>query len=135
MEENNVLRSMENGFCVFDSRGFEYNRVKDGLEELSYWMAEGIRHNQPCSKSVVYGITENDTLTESDYLTSEAAASASSRFVNRKVNCAMVVVNMAEIYGALKDGDSKHLEATKQFFCSPDLRKCSKLFPSFFMLL
>ena len=50
-----------------------------------------------------------------------------SKFVRRRVNCVMVVSNMAEIYEAYKAGDNKPMEATRQLFCSSALRNCSKL--------
>ncbi|XWS31783.1 hypothetical protein CRYUN_Cryun23aG0105700 [Craigia yunnanensis] len=48
---------------------------------------------------------------------------SSSKFMQRRVNCVMVVANIAEIYKALKAGDFKSLEATRQLFCSPAFRK------------
>ncbi|XP_031288138.1 uncharacterized protein LOC116146824 [Pistacia vera] len=118
MEEHNVLRSMRSGFCVYDSRGYDYDRLSEGLEELSFLMGEGVHHNQLCLRSVDYSSTRNDV--DADYVRS------SSKFVQRRVNCAMVVVHMAEIYKALKASDSKPLEATRQLFCTPELRKCNE---------
>lgn len=54
-------------------------------------------------------------------------ARSSSKFVRRKVNCAMVVADVAEIYNAYKAGDYKPLEATKELFCSPAFKKCGKV--------
>ncbi|KAK8636079.1 hypothetical protein V6N13_004789 [Hibiscus sabdariffa] len=48
MEEHNVLRSMRSGFYVYDSRGFNYGRTREALEELSSWMSEGVHRNQLC---------------------------------------------------------------------------------------
>ena len=31
LEEHNVLRSMRSGFCVYDSRGVDLNRMREGL--------------------------------------------------------------------------------------------------------
>ncbi|EEF47309.1 uncharacterized protein LOC8265163 [Ricinus communis] len=118
MEEHNVMRSMQSGFCVFDSRGFNYDKIGEALEELSSWMTDGVHHNQLCLRS------GDATLLKDDI---EAAASrSSSKFLIRRVNCAMVVVNIAEVYKALKAGDSKQLEATRELFCSPALRKCNE---------
>ncbi|TXG63343.1 hypothetical protein EZV62_010337 [Acer yangbiense] len=120
MEEHNVLRSMRSGFCVYDSRGFEEDRLSEGLVELSSWMSEGVHHNQLCLRSVDYGtILKNEVDIDDDMR-------SSSKFVQRRVNCAMVVANVAEISKALKVGDSKPLEATRQLFCAPDLRKCNE---------
>lgn len=118
MEEHNVMRSMQSGFCVYDSRGFNYDRVNEGLEELSSWISEGVHHNQLCSRSDDCTLMRNDV--EVDYLRS------SSEYVLRTVNFAMVVSNIAEIYKALKAGDSKPLDATKQLFCAPGLRKSNE---------
>ncbi|GMJ01037.1 hypothetical protein HRI_003772900 [Hibiscus trionum] len=118
MEEHNVLRSMRSGFCVYDSRGFDYGRTREALEELSSWMSEGVHHNQLCLR---YG--DCDTMTddmENDVMRS------SSEFVQRQVNCVMVVANIAEIYNALKAGDSKPLQSIRQLFCCPALRKSNE---------
>jgi hypothetical protein len=120
MEEHNVLRSMQSGFCVYDSRGFGYNQMGENLEELSSWMTDGIHHNQPCLRS------GDDALTKDDI--ENLTLNSSSKFVKRRVNCAMVVVNIAEIYKASKAGDFKPLEAIRELFCCPVLRKSSKPF-------
>lgn len=116
---------MRSGFCVYDSRGYDYDRLSEGLEELSFFMGEGVHHNQLCLRSVDYASTKNDV----DVFSSRS----SSKFVQRRVNCAMVVVDMAEFYKAFKAKDSKPLEATRQLFCAPELRKCSKF--SFFIII
>lgn len=120
LEEHNVLRSVRSGFCVFDSRGFGYNdREDESLMELSQWTSEGVKHNQPCcrlsdeSRNVNIGSTSTST---------------SRKFSKRQVNCAMVVANMADLYDQLKTGDSKPLEATREVFCQPDLKRGSKFF-------
>ncbi|KAH7517007.1 hypothetical protein FEM48_Zijuj09G0016300 [Ziziphus jujuba var. spinosa] len=118
LEEHNVVRSMRSGFCVYDSRGFDYKRVVEGLEELSNWMNEGVHHNQLCLRP------SDDLLVEDDI--SILMSRSSSKFMRRKVNCPMVVVNMMEIYKAFKAGDSKPLEATKKLYCSPAFRKCTE---------
>lgn len=33
LEEHNVLRSVRSGFCVYDTRGLDLNRMREGLEE------------------------------------------------------------------------------------------------------
>ncbi|XVF32850.1 hypothetical protein REPUB_Repub17cG0118100 [Reevesia pubescens] len=118
MEEHNVLRSMRSGFCVYDSRGFDYGRTREALEELSSWMSEGIHHNQLCLR---YG---DCTMTTDDM--ENVVMRSSSKFVQRSVNCVMVVANIAEIYKAFKAGDLKPLEAIRQLFCSPALRKSNE---------
>ncbi|GMI69457.1 hypothetical protein HRI_000615000 [Hibiscus trionum] len=116
LEEHNVLRSMQSGFCVYDSRGFDYGRTREALDELSWWMSEGIHHNQLCFR---YG----DCTTTAD---DAEGTRSSAQFVQRRVNCVMVVANIAHIYKALKAGDFKPLEATRQLFCSPALRKSNE---------
>ncbi|XP_022757917.1 uncharacterized protein LOC111305026 [Durio zibethinus] len=115
MEEHNVLRSMQSGFCVYDSRGFDYGREREALEELSCWMSEGIHHNQLC-------LRHGDCATMTDDVENVFMRS-SSKFVQRRVNCVIVVANIAEIYKALKAGDLEPLEATRQLFCSLALQK------------
>lgn len=46
MEEHNVLRSMRSGFCVHDTRGFDYDKVNECVEELSEWVTDGVHHKQ-----------------------------------------------------------------------------------------
>ncbi|KAJ9171760.1 hypothetical protein P3X46_015078 [Hevea brasiliensis] len=118
MEEHNVLRSLQSGFCVYDSRGFNYDKMGEALEELSSWMIDGVHHNQPCLRSGDHTLLKDDAET--------AALRSSSKFVQRRVNCSMVVVNIAEVHKALKAGDSKPLEATRELFCSPALRNCNE---------
>lgn len=113
LEEHNVLRSVRAGFCVFDSRGFDYDdRADESLLELSQWTVDGVKHNQLCSRS------------RDEYRNVNiGSTSTSNKFVKRQVNCAMVVANMADIYDSLKAGDSKPLEATKEAFCYPGLKR------------
>ncbi|ONH94079.1 hypothetical protein PRUPE_8G269000 [Prunus persica] len=107
LKEHNVLRSLRSGFCVFDSRGFEYDQTGEGVEEqVSNWMSDGVRHNQVCLRP------------GDDAALMEHEEYSASKCVRRRVNCAMVVANMAEIYKALQAGDSKPMEATRQLFCS-----------------
>jgi len=89
-------------------------------------MVEGVHHNQPCSRP-------GDDVDRQMMMMMMGGSSQSSKFARRQVNCAIVVANMAEIYAALKDGDSKPLHATKQVFCVPALKKGSKFL--FYLLL
>lgn len=118
LEEHNVLRSTQSGFCVYDSRGFDSAQMGENLEELSNWMTEGVHHNQPCLRPGDDASTKADT----EFFTLKS----SPKFVTRKVNCAMVVANIAEIYKASKAGDFKPLETIRELFCCPVLRKSSK---------
>lgn len=114
MEEHNVSRSMKSGFCVYDSRGFEQDKMAENLEELSSWITDGVHHNQPCLRSGDDALIRHDI----ENLTSKSP----SKFIRRKVNFAMVVANIAEIYKASKAGDFKALEAIRELFCSSVLR-------------
>lgn len=113
-----MLRSMQSGFCVYESRGFDYDKLCENLEELLSWMTEGVHHNQLCLRLGDDALTEEDI----DNLTSKS----SSKFVKRRVNYVMVVANIAEIYKASKEGDFKPLKAIRELFCCPVLRKSSK---------
>lgn len=113
MEEHNVLRSMRSGFCVYDTRGLDYNQMSGGLEEVSGWMVGGVRHNQLCCRHGDQNLGRDGVM-------------SSSRFARREVNCVVVVANLAEIFKALKYGDLKPLEATKELFHCPSIRKSSK---------
>ncbi|OIT07927.1 PREDICTED: uncharacterized protein LOC109225524 isoform X1 [Nicotiana attenuata] len=112
MEEHNVLRSARSGFCIYDTRGFDYDKVDEGLQELKEWMADGVHHKKLCSRP-------GDILPKLD----NELEDASSMFVNRKVNCVMLVANASEIYKSLRVGDLKPLDALKQLFCSTALKK------------
>lgn len=50
----------------------------------------------------------------------------SSKYMKRQANCAVVVASMSEIYRAFKAGDPRPLEATRELFHCPGIRKCSK---------
>ncbi|MBA0670084.1 hypothetical protein Goklo_029501 [Gossypium klotzschianum] len=66
----------------------------------------------------------NDRATTADDAAMENVTLRSSlNFLQREVNCVMVVANIAQIYKALKAGDLKPLEATRQLFSFPALRK------------
>ncbi|KAK6937320.1 hypothetical protein RJ641_030828 [Dillenia turbinata] len=119
MQEHNVLRSMRNGFCVYDARGFEYNRMNENIEELSHWMSEGIHHKQLCLRSA-------DEVPIKELNSGRQISKSSSQYTKRVVNYVMVVVNLAEIFKALKESDLKPLEATKEIFSSSALRKCNE---------
>ncbi|KAL5560959.1 hypothetical protein UlMin_030706 [Ulmus minor] len=118
LEEHNVLRSLRSGFCVYDSRGFAYDHLSESLEELSSWMNDGVHHNQLCLRSNDYLLGKDNV----DILMSKS----SSKFVRRRVNCAMVVVNIAEIYKAFKAGDLKPLEATRELYLSSAFKRCTE---------
>lgn len=120
MGEHNVLRLPQSGFCVYDTRGFHYDRVDESAQQLSEWMADGVHHNQICLRPRDNLLSEDET----PFLKS------SLKFATRRVNCAMVVANVAEIYKSLKAADKEPLESLRQLFSSPALRKCSK-FPSY----
>ena len=117
MEEHNVLRSMQSGFCVYDSRGLDYDLLGECLEQVSDWMINGVHHNQMCLRTGDNPVSDQDESSE---------VGSSSKFAVRRVNCAMVVVNIAEMFKSLKKGDWKPLEATRELFRCPALKKCSK---------
>ncbi|XP_071708617.1 uncharacterized protein [Rutidosis leptorrhynchoides] len=109
LEEHNVLRSTRNGFCIYDSRGLDFDQMEEGLEEVKGWMTDGVRHNQPCG----YGGDEVD----------KRLKWWSDGFVKRKVNYVMVVVNLTDVHKAFYcGGDFKPLVAIKSLFRCPSLR-------------
>ncbi|CAI9776204.1 unnamed protein product [Fraxinus pennsylvanica] len=112
LEEHNVLRSPRNGFCVYDTRGLDQNQMNYGLEDVSTWMATGVRHNQPCYRP-------GDEISASMEL-------SNSRYVKRKVNCVMVVADLSEIHKAFKCGDLKPVEALRDLFHLPSIKKCNE---------
>lgn len=135
LKEHNVVRSLRSGFCVYDSRGFDYNEMGETSvgEELSSWMNDGVHQNQECLRSgnldnvphhVLMKDAAGDDRHDADLLIL-SKYNWSSKFVRRTVNCVMVVANMAEIYKAFKAGDSKPMEATRQLFCTSAFRKCN----------
>ncbi|KAH6831949.1 hypothetical protein C2S53_018194 [Perilla frutescens var. hirtella] len=108
LEEHNVLRSPRSGLCVFDTRGLDgRDQIVEGLDEVSTWMADGVKHNQPCYRS-------GD---DRDCRFKGSTAVNNSRFVKRKVNCVMVVADLAQIVKAFKYGDLKSIEALRALFC------------------
>ncbi|KAH6769623.1 hypothetical protein C2S52_014426 [Perilla frutescens var. hirtella] len=101
-------RSPRSGLCVFDTRGLDgRDRIVEGLDEVSTWMADGVKHNQPCYRS-------GD---DRDCRFKGSTAVNNSRFVKRKVNCVMVVADLAQIVKAFKCGDLKSIEALRALFC------------------
>lgn len=119
LEEHNVLRSASNGFCVFDSRGLDYEKMVESFDGLFQWMEDGVRHHQECRR-------EGDE-DEPNGEPSGLCWFESSKYAKRRVNCVFVVANMAEICGAVKDGNKKPLEATKSLFTCPAINKCSNI--------
>lgn len=116
LEEHNVLRSPKSGFCVFDSRGLEYERISEGLEEVADWMRSGVRHRQLCKGAAA----------EMEEVDAHGPEFSSRRYARRKVDCAMVVADMSEIYNSHSSGDKKPLECTRRLFNSPALRICNE---------
>lgn len=117
LEEHNVLRSTRSGFCIYDTRGLDVNRVIEGLEEVEEWMSFGVRHYQPCLRP-----GDGESLTRDG----RVPPLSSARFSTRQVNCVLVVADVSEIYGTLRAGDSKPLEAMAELFHCPAIRKSSK---------
>nr|GMD13807.1 uncharacterized protein LOC109191253 [Ipomoea batatas] len=111
MEEHNVLRSTQSGFCVYDTRGFGYNQVEAALEEVTDWMTNGVHHKKLC-------LLPGDDAGDGDGQDSPAG----SIFATRDVNYAMVVANAWEIYTSLNLGDTTPLEALKKLFHLPVLK-------------
>ncbi|KAM0024413.1 putative P-loop containing nucleoside triphosphate hydrolase [Helianthus debilis subsp. tardiflorus] len=109
LEEHNVLRSTRNGFCIYDSRGLDYNRMDDCLKEVTRWMKDGVRHNQPCFFGKEdFGVSLNYT---------------SDGFVRRRVNYAVVVADLTDVYKAFFcGGDFKPVDAVKSLFHCPSIR-------------
>ncbi|KAK2990285.1 hypothetical protein RJ640_014737 [Escallonia rubra] len=121
MEEHNVLRSVRSGFCVYDTRGLDSSQLSEGFEEVSGWMVDGVRHNQLCCRP------EDEKIGRDSHATPSLRSSlSSSRFARRRVNSVMVVANLAEIYKALKCGDSKPLEATRDLFHCHSIRNSNE---------
>ncbi|XP_057475891.1 uncharacterized protein LOC130763877 [Actinidia eriantha] len=119
MEEHNVLRSMRNGFCMYDTRGFDCYEMSEGLEEVKAWVADGVRHYQLCSRP-------GDKEPCGGVALSMGSQLSSSRFAKRQVNCVMVVADLAEINKGFKDGDLKSIEATRELFQCPSIRKSNE---------
>ncbi|XP_068659255.1 uncharacterized protein [Aristolochia californica] len=113
LEEHNVLRSTRSGFCLYDSRGLDYQNKKESFAGVTDWLEDGVQHRYLCSRA-------------SDMVLEPPPLLSASRFVKRRVNCPLVVANVAEIYQALLAGDTKPLEATRELFYLPALRNCDE---------
>ncbi|RWW18593.1 hypothetical protein BHE74_00027145 [Ensete ventricosum] len=96
---------MRNGFCVFDSRGLDRDRMGDGLEEVAEWMEKGVRHRQPCRGASLLD-----------------ASAPAKRFVRRRVNCVILVANLRELHRSLLSGDAGPLEATYDLVHHPPIK-------------
>ncbi|KZV21152.1 hypothetical protein F511_27423 [Dorcoceras hygrometricum] len=116
LEEHNILRSPRNGFCFFDTRGLDQDRMEEGLKEFSGWMADGVRHNQPCFRQ------------EDEKVKGHGGSMgiASSRYVKRKVNCVMVVADLSLIRKAFESGDLKPIEALRDLFHLPSAKSANE---------
>ncbi|KAI3469322.1 hypothetical protein Pfo_025985 [Paulownia fortunei] len=109
LEEHNVLRSPRSGFCVYDTRGVDQNQMEEGLDGVSTWMSDGVRHNQPCYRPGDDKVKGLGTMNLSVGLTN-------SRYIKRKVNCVMVVTDLSQIHKAFKCGDLRSMEALRDLF-------------------
>lgn len=124
LEEHNVIRSLRSGFCVYDSRGFDYDQASEVVDvELSDWINDGVHHNQLCMRA-----GDQYSLPRDELEALSARSSSSSKFARRRVNCAMVVVNAAEVYVALKAANHKPLDAVKELYRSPVFKKWGEFF-------
>ncbi|XP_047333749.1 uncharacterized protein LOC124937525 [Impatiens glandulifera] len=126
LEEHNVLRSMKSGFCVYDSVGFDYDEVNEFTGEIWDWMIEGVSHKEHLKKFEDENHNRRHPWKkiESDFHIS--LGSTTPKFANRKVNFVMVAANLFEINNAIKTGDRRPLEAVRQIFSSPAIRKCNE---------
>ncbi|KAK8954495.1 hypothetical protein KSP39_PZI002690 [Platanthera zijinensis] len=120
LEEHNVLRSMKSGFCVFDSPGLDYARISDGLDEVSQWLEDGVRHRQLCLTSSSSSFAAGPFPSTS---TSSSSAPAGNRFARRRVNCAVVVASLSELRQSIASGHLQSLDATRQLFHHPSIRE------------
>ncbi|XP_076944664.1 uncharacterized protein LOC143615428 [Bidens hawaiensis] len=111
LEEHNVLRSTRNGFCVYDSRGLDDNRMGECLKEVARWMNDGVRHNQRCRFGGEDGVNMRLNCSPDG-------------FVRRRVNCVVVVADLTDVYKAFfGGGDFKKVEAIKSLFHCASIRK------------
>ncbi|KAG9459515.1 hypothetical protein H6P81_004023 [Aristolochia fimbriata] len=113
LEEHNVLRSTRSGFCLYDSRGLDYQNKRESFAEVTDWLQDGVRHRELCSRPSDTGLEPPPPL-------------SASRYVKRRVSCPLVVANVADIYRDLIAGDTKPLEATRELFHLPALRNCDE---------
>nr|GLL43846.1 uncharacterized protein LOC109175267 [Ipomoea trifida] len=120
LEEHNVLRSMKSGFCVYDTRGLDCDKMDEGMEDVWSWMSDGVRHNQPCCRaSDDRGIGEYGEMMES-------IGRCANKYCKRRVNCVMVVADMEEASKDFSSGDLKHVEAINMIFHSPSIRRSNE---------
>ncbi|KAF5819186.1 putative P-loop containing nucleoside triphosphate hydrolase [Helianthus annuus] len=109
LEEHNVLRSTRNGFCVYDSRGLDCNRMDECLKEVTRWMTDGVRHNESCR----FGEEDVDVSVHACY----------DGYVRRRVNYVMVVADLMDVYKAFFcGGDFKPVVALKSLFHCPSIK-------------
>ena len=95
-----MLRSVRNGFCIYDTRGFDCYELSEDLEEAKAWVGDGVRHYQLCSRP-------GDKEPCGGVAISMGSRLSTERFAKRQVNGVMVVANLAEINKGFKDGDLK----------------------------
>lgn len=113
LEEHNVLRSPRSGFCVYDTRGLDQDRMEEGLDEVSTWMLDGVVHKQPCFRP-------------GNGMANGVGVLTNSMYMKRKVNSVMVVADLSQIVKAFNCGELKSLEALKDLFYLSTLRNSSK---------
>ncbi|KAG6428325.1 hypothetical protein SASPL_112576 [Salvia splendens] len=99
--------------------GVDQNHMEEGLEEVSTWMTDGVRHHQPCKRAGDENIKGLIQLSESMEFTN-------SRYINRKVNLVMVVTDLSEIHRAFKSGDLEPIVALRTLFHFPPIKNSSK---------
>lgn len=121
LEEHNVLRSPRSGFCVYDTRGLDKDQMEEGLDEVSTWVSTGVRHNQPCYRAgdekIIKGLVASNGST----------GLTNSRYLKRKVNCVMVVADLAQIHNAFRcGGDLKSMQALRDLFYLSAINNSSK---------
>lgn len=121
LEEHNVLRSMKNGFCVFDSPGLDYARISDSMDEVSQWVEEGVRHRQLCQGPSTSSLA--GPFPSSPASTSSSSSAAGNRFLRRRVNCAVIVASLSELHQSLASGHLQPLDSTRQLFHNPSIRE------------
>ncbi|XP_047312971.1 uncharacterized protein LOC124916287 [Impatiens glandulifera] len=126
LEEHNVLRSMRSGFCVYDSAGFDYDEVNEFTGEMWDWMIDGVYHREPLKKLEDESHNRHHPWKKMESDFNISLTSSTPKFAKRRVTFVMVVANLFEINKAIKSGDRQPLEAVRQIFCSPAIRKCNE---------
>ncbi|KAK2991943.1 hypothetical protein RJ640_027834 [Escallonia rubra] len=101
-------------------KGFDYERLAESNDELSKWMNRGVHHNQLCLRS-----GDNMLLNKDEEIEIPLSRSFASKYAKKRVNCVMMVADVAEIHKALRASDVNPLEALNRLFHSPTLRNCS----------